>query len=136
MSKVIKFSKEHGLNPTQSVCFFCDKTKGIYFLGKLKSDAKAPKRMLLDYEPCDECAEKFKQGILWIEAAASPIVENQAPIAKGAYPTGRWAVTKEDVLDRLAKANSAGAKQFIDTVREKRKAVIDIPLFNAITGGK
>lgn len=136
MAKGIKLSKQHGVNPTEAVCFFCDKTKGRAFLGKLKGDAKAPRRLLLDYEPCDECAEKFKQGILWIEASPTPIAPNQAPIAEGAYPTGRWAVTKEDVLDKLAQATSANAKQFVDTVRERRKAVIDIPLFNVITGGK
>lgn len=134
MGKVIKFSKEHGLNPTQAVCFFCDKTKGIYFLGKLKGDAKAPKRMLLDYEPCDECAEKFKDRILWIEVSATPIIDNQAPIAPGAYPTGRWCATNEIVLDKLIEAG--GNKETLEVVRSKRKTLIDIKTYNMLTGGK
>jgi len=136
MGKGIRLSKEHGVNPTKQVCFFCDEVKGLMFLGKLKGDAKAPDKLLVDYEPCDACKEKFKQGILWIEAAAAPIAPNQAPIMDGAYPTGRWTVTTEVAIDKLIKLSGGRAKPFLDVVREKRRAVVDIRLYKLITGGK
>ena len=136
MGKGIRLSKEHGVNPTKTVCFFCDNVKGIAFLGKLKGDAKAPAKMLIDYEPCDECAEKFKGNILWIEVSDIPITDNQAPIAKDAYPTGRWAVTKPDVLDTMYSRVSINGRAKLDDIRSKGNALVDSKMFEAITGGK
>ena len=132
----IRLSKEHGVNPSKQVCFFCGEVKGLLLLGKLKGDAKAPDKMLIDYEPCDDCKEKFKQGILWIEASPEPIAPNQAPIADGAYPTGRWTVTTEATIDKLEALSGGHAKAFTDVVRSKRKAVVDLQLYKIITGGK
>ena len=136
MSKGIRLSEQHGVNPSKQVCFFCGEVKGLMFLGKLKGDAKAPDKLLVDYEPCESCAEKFKQGILCIETSTAPIAPNQAPIANGAYPTGRWTVTTEAVIDKLISLSGGRGKSYFDAVREKRKAVVDIPLYKIITGGK
>lgn len=103
MSK-IRISKEHGLNPSLAVCFFCGKDKGIVALGKLKGDAKAPKRAVFDYQPCEECAEKMRQGITIIEVTR---VDNGArPIQNGAWPTGRWCVISKEAAEKLFKNNT------------------------------
>ena len=136
MGKGIRLSEKHGVNPSKQVCFFCGEVKGLMLLGKLKGDAKAPDKLMVDYEPCESCAEKFKQGILWIESSAAPIAPNQAPIVNGAYPTGRWCVTTEALLDKLATLPSTHMKQYLDSVRDRRKAVVDIPLYKLVTGGK
>ena len=95
----IRLSKKHGLNPTIPRCFFCGESKNeIALLGALKNDAEAPKNIIMDYEPCDKCKEKFKEGVLIIEASQLPNVENQPPIQKDAYPTGRYALLKPEVL--------------------------------------
>ena len=100
-NKKIPISPEHGLNPSISVCFFCGKDKGLVVLGKLKGDAKAPQRAIFDYKPCEECAEKMKQGVTVIEVTT---VDNKmAPIQKGAWPTGRWCVISKDAAERLFK---------------------------------
>ena len=95
----IRLSKKHGLNPTIPICFFCKEHKNeIALMGALKGDIEAPKNLLLDYEPCDKCKEKFKEGVLIIEATQYPNVENQPPIQKDAYPTGRYILVKPKAL--------------------------------------
>ena len=94
----IRFSKKHGLNPTIPRCFFCGESKNeIALLGALKDDIEAPKNLILDYEPCDKCAEKFKEGVLIIAVESYPVVPNQPPIQKNAYPSGPYALTKPEM---------------------------------------
>ena len=96
----IRLSKKHGLNPTIPRCFFCGESKNeIVLMGALKGDAEAPKNIIMDYEPCDKCKEKFKKGVLIIEVSQLPNVENQPPIQKDAYPTGRYALLKPESLN-------------------------------------
>lgn len=40
MSKNIRLSEKHGVNPSIIVCPICDKETGIALLGKLKGDKK------------------------------------------------------------------------------------------------
>lgn len=104
MSK-IRLSEEHGLNPSVAVCFFCGKDKGVVVLGKLKGDAKAPRRAIYDYRPCDECREKMSKGVTIIECATAE--NGNAPIGQeGAWPTGRWCVISDDAASKLFKDNT------------------------------
>lgn len=92
----IKLSPEHGVNPTMGVCFFCREDNGeIALLGKLEGDAEAPKRMVLHYQPCDKCKEKFKDYVLCIEAIENPEI-TRMPIQGDLYPTGRWVCLKPE----------------------------------------
>lgn len=97
----IHVSPNHGLNPSIAVCMFCGKDKGVVALGKLKGDAKAPKRAIYDYEPCEECAEKMKQGVTVIEVTKTN--NGTAPIQPGAWPTGRWCVISKDNAEMIFK---------------------------------
>lgn len=57
MSKSIRLSEKHGVNPSITICPICGKETGIALLGKLKGDKEAPMRMLSD--PCDDCVSKL-----------------------------------------------------------------------------
>ena len=104
----IKLSEKHGLNPSISICFFCRGDKDIILNGRLPGDAEAPKKVLVDYEPCDKCKEQMKLGVTIIEATQEPT--DAPPIQEGVWPTGRWCVIRteaakdvfgEDVRDTI-----------------------------------
>ncbi len=105
MSNNIKLSKKYGVNPTIPVCAFCGKEKGEIALmghigdGRKGEDFEAPRNIILDYEPCDECKAQWEQGVAIIEVSTVPLADGQPPISKGAYPTGRVAVVKEEALN-------------------------------------
>ena len=97
----IKLSHKYGVNPATTVCFFCGRETGIAMLGMLKGDAKAPRRIVANYIPCDECKEKHKQGRVIIEAVQTP---NGLPeIQKGVWPTGRWCMISREAGQQLFK---------------------------------
>lgn len=97
MSKNITLHREHGLNPTIPVCFWCGEEKGEIALLGNKYKGEAPRHMVMDYEPCLACQERFKQGILVIEADTKPVGEGQPPFnGQDAYPTGNHVVIKEE----------------------------------------
>lgn len=66
MSKGIRISEKHGVNPSITICPICDKETGIALLGKLKGDKEAPMRMLSD--PCDDCVSKLGDDKIYILA--------------------------------------------------------------------
>ena len=100
MSGGIKVSKKHGVNPTIPICAWCGKQRNeIALLGKLPGDAEAPKNVIIDYEPCDECKAQWEQGVAIIEVSRTPMTAGQPPIAEGAYPTGSVVVVKEEALN-------------------------------------
>lgn len=104
MSKSIKVSPKHGVNPTIPVCAFCGKEKNeialLGHIGDLRKgeDFEAPRRVILDYEPCDDCKEKWSQGVAIIEVSTTALVPNQPPITDGFYPTGRFIVLDEEAI--------------------------------------
>jgi hypothetical protein len=122
----IKVSEKYGVNPTIPICFWCGETRNeIALLGKLKGDAEAPKQAIIDYNPCDKCKEKMDQGITMIQAKEVPCVEGQAPLRKGAYPTGKWVVVKEESLDIFTPETK---KQLL----EQRKCFVDVETWKKI----
>lgn len=92
MSNSIKLSEKYGVNPTMAVCWWCGEERGdIALLGELPNDEEAPKRTIVDLEPCDSCREKHQQGIVLVESKSSAIKDG----------TGRWLVIKPEVLDKI-----------------------------------
>lgn len=74
-------------------------------------------KMILDYNPCDECAQKWAQGVTVIEVNTFPVQDNQMPIQDGLYPTGRHVVMKpEGAVDLFTdeSLHKAGARCFMD----------------------
>ena len=104
MSKSIKISEKHGVNPTMPLCFFCGEEKNeIVLLGKLPGDVEAPRHMWIpgDYEPCEKCKEKWAQGVALIEVTDHENFEKQPPLYDGVYLTDKVAVIKEEACDRI-----------------------------------
>lgn len=133
MSKGIEISPKHGLNPTIPVCFWCGKEKNeIALLGRIRekttnrfganvtkrdSDIEAPSRMVIDYEPCDECKKWWDSGVAVLEVQQTPIQPNQPEIQKGLYPTGRFVVMTVEGADRVFPQHapwSKGQKVLVD----------------------
>lgn len=133
MSKGIEISPKHGLNPTIPVCFWCGKEKNeIALLGRIRekttnrfganvtkrdSDIEAPRRMVIDYEPCDECKKMWDSGVAVIEVQETPINPNQPEIQKGLYPTSRYVVMTVEGADRVFPQHvpwSKGRKVLVD----------------------
>lgn len=124
MSNGIEISPKHGLNPTIPVCFWCGKEKNeIALLGRIRektqrnSDIEAPRRMVIDYEPCDECKKMWESGVAVLEAQETPTMSNQPEIQKGIYPTGRLVVVTVEGADRVFPQHapwSKGQKVFVD----------------------
>ena len=119
MSKGIKISPKHGLNPTIPVCFWCGKQKNeIALMGRMTDDIEAPKNMVLDYEPCEECQNHMAMGVAVLEASDHPNTEGQPPMQKGVYPTSRFVVVTTECADRVFNAYapwSEGKKVFVDS---------------------
>lgn len=119
MSKGIKISPKHGLNPTIPVCFWCGKQKNeIALMGHMTDDIEAPKNMVLDYVPCEECQNHMNMGVAVLEASDHPNTEGQPPMQKGVYPTSRFVVVTTECADRVFNAYapwSEGKKVFVDS---------------------
>ena len=124
----IKLSPEHGVNPTIPVCFWCGKDKNeIALMGKIdKNDSEAPRRLIMNYEPCDACKELFSKGIQVIGASAEPVIPSMFPIINDGnvklYPTGTMFVGSEDWAIRFLTANHQ--ESMIDDILEKKMLVM------------
>lgn len=92
----IKLSPKHGVNPMIPRCFYCGKNKNeVLLLGRLSGDKEAPRNAVMDYQPCDECANYMAQGIILIE------VRNDEPTSLSPYRMSGWAVIREDAVLRI-----------------------------------
>lgn len=121
MSKSIRISPKHGLNPAIPVCFFCGKPKNeLVLMGKLKGDAEAPKNVCLDYEPCDACKALFARNILLMGVTTTPNGD-QPPIQDNLYPTGSYVVITREAAGRVFQDEAAKA------ILEKGKAFLEEP---------
>lgn len=127
MSKNIRLSNKNGLNPTIPVCFYCGQPKNeIALLGKIgkgKEDLEAPKHMVLDYEPCENCKKMMEGRILLIEVQETPFPDNRPAIQiqktesgreMPLYPTGRLAGLKPEAANRIFNTTIDTDRVFID----------------------
>lgn len=122
----IRLSEKHGLNPTLGVCFFCGEETGeIGLLGRLKGDKEAPRRAVLNYDPCKKCQEKWADGVALIAVVTEQPEDNRPPISKAndqhpdLYPTGNFAVIK-----------SEAAEEHLGLSKETKMTLIDQAVLN------
>lgn len=127
MSKDIKLSPKHGVNPTIPCCFWCGEQKNeIALLGKIdKQDSEAPKNLIINYEPCYKCKNIFDKGIHVIGAVETPI--NNFPRIAGdehcsMYPTGTFFVGIPDAIANMLRYN--GLDHMVDNVLKTKKLVM------------
>lgn len=107
MSKGIKLSPKHGVNPTIPTCFFCGKGKNeIALLGKIggkDEDIEAPMNMVLDYAPCDECKALIGDNVLvmGVQSQDTDELRKRLPIQEGLVPYGNWTVMIPEAVQRI-----------------------------------
>ena len=122
MGKSIKLSPKHGVNPTRSIREWWGKEKNeIVLLGRIggKEYIEAPKNMVLDFEPCDECASKMSMGITCMECTEKPNPSCNVAFADRIYPTGRYVVIKQEAAERIFSETvdfEKHQKVFVDSV--------------------
>ena len=67
MSKGIRLSPKHGVNPSLGLCWICGETNGeVILAGHLKDDVEAPRQGVWDRHPCSTCTEWMRQGVILI----------------------------------------------------------------------
>ena len=111
MSKGIKLSPKHGVNPSMDLCFWCGQPKGIILCGRMhekkgdRTDVEAPKGMVMNLEPCDKCKENFNLGVQIVEVNDDGSrFQNDLAFAikaedgKIMWPTGRFVVMKAESI--------------------------------------
>jgi len=131
MKNSIKLSKKYGVNPTIPVCFWCGKEKNEIALmghigdGRKGEDIEAPRNMVLDYEPCEDCKKNMALGVTIMEASYIPTTPNQPQFQKDIYPTGRWCVIKREAADRI----------FGDNLKGQNKIFVDQEVYNNLING-
>lgn len=105
MSKGIRVSEKHGVNPSITICPICGKETGIALLGKLKGDKEAPMRMLSD--PCDDCISKLGNDKIYILAINDQGYGTKAIIIKRSALNipikGYMTLMKENEFDKVFK---------------------------------
>lgn len=122
MSNGITLSPKYGVNPTIPVCFWCGKERNEVALmgrigdGRKHEDFEAPMRMVIDYEPCEECQKNMALGFTIMEATTTPNKITSVEFQRGVYPTGRFTVVKREAAQKMF--NGLGSdtdKAFLDS---------------------
>jgi len=99
-------SKEHGLNPSLGICFYCGRDNGeILLMGKLKGDVEAPRKSVSSYEVCEQCKKDLEADDHLIAIVVSNIqkFDSQPEIAPDYYPTGDLISLRYEILDEKFK---------------------------------
>jgi hypothetical protein len=91
----LKLHPQHGVNPTVEKCFFCNKDKGVALLGAAYK-GEAPRSMVINHEPCDECKGYMEQGVILISCREPKTKDDQV----NPYRTGGWAVVRDALIKR------------------------------------
>jgi hypothetical protein len=108
MSRDIRLSPKHGVNPSLGVCPLCHREDGsILLCGLLKptaneSDPEAPRHMI-GFEPCDDCKAKLEHGVLLIEVEGTPLVDGQGLTREEPTRTGRTMAVKRKMFAQVFK---------------------------------
>lgn len=110
----ISLSPRYGLNPTIPVCFWCGKERNeIALLGKMKGDVEAPRHMVVDFVPCEQCRSDMSHGFTLMEATDGPNDRAKVEVQKDVYPTGRFLVIRKEAALR-AFGDISSDKAYVD----------------------
>ena len=119
----IYLSPAHGVNPALEVCFYCQKERGVVLFGRLKGDAEAPRTVVLNKEPCDNCKELMGRGIILISVDESKSDDSQNP-----WRTGGWVVVHERALRRWGIKSA----ELLETICKQRVAFLPDDVWDKI----
>ena len=90
------------------VCFWCgkdmpemDKPDGV----KIPKESIPPHRMIINYQPCESCADLFRHGIHVYSIDYKPVMEGQLPIGtdegRNVYPTGQYFLAPKEWIRQV-----------------------------------
>lgn len=119
----IRVSPKHGLNPSMGICILCLQEDGTIVLpGMLAGDEEAPRRAVWSRDPCDNCKEMMKIGVILISIDDKKTKDENDP-----YRTGGWVVVREAAIHRIF---PAGEKR--DRLLEERAGYLTDEVWDAI----
>lgn len=96
MSRHIRLSPKHGVNPSLSLCYYCGREKNEVVLpGFLTGDVQAPHAAVWTREPCEACKGHMAAGVILIEVSESHPVQGEPT------RTGGFAVVRDEAIRRL-----------------------------------
>jgi hypothetical protein len=114
----ITISEKHGINPCIPKCFFCGKDKNeIILFGRLPNDQEAPRGSVINKEPCDECAEYMRIGII-------VIVVRDGEKGGNPYRTGGFFVIKEEAVKKMCPDLGDSRVMFIEESAAKMVGLV------------
>jgi hypothetical protein len=119
MSKSIRLSEKHGVNPSLAKCFCCGDDYGVILFGRMKEDKEAPRTVHMGY--CKKCEDAMKEGgVFIIEARPSDKMEDR----ENPYRTGRLVCIKEEAFKRIINIE----------IPKKRICYMEIAAFDKLFG--
>lgn len=123
MAKNIKLSPKHGVNPTIPICVWCGEEKNeIALMGQIGDrrkgeDLEAPRHCVLDYEPCDTCAEQWSYGVAILEATVERPTPYRPPMKQengvDIYPTMRMVVISAESASQIFGAEMSAGQRIL-----------------------
>lgn len=122
---MLALSPKHGVNPSIGLCFFCQKAKEVLLFGRMKEDAQAPHAVVTNMEPCSECADLMKQGIILISANPFMTDDKANP-----WRSGSWCVVRVEAVERWKEAGMDEA--VVDSILEHRFGFIEDAVWDLI----
>lgn len=119
----LKLSPKHGLNPVLMVCFLCNEDTGeLALLGKFSADDKeAPRRAVIDKEPCAKCREWMKKGVIFIST------KDGEEGSDNPFRTGGWCVVKDEAVSRMI-----SNPKTLETILKARIAFVEDAVWDKI----
>jgi hypothetical protein len=122
---MLTLSPKHGVNPSVGLCFFCQKAKEVLLFGRMKGDEQAPREVVANMEPCDECAGLMKQGIILISVDPAQSEDKTNP-----WRSGGWCVVRAEALERWKEAGMDAA--VVDSMLDHRFGFIEDQVWDLI----
>jgi hypothetical protein len=107
--------KDPKVTPYLYRCFFCNEVQGVVLLKgstKYHSTEEAPHGVILNKEPCQNCVEHMRQGVILISVKDTDETENP-------YRTGGWCVVKDEAILRLVRP-----QELANAIIKKRVAFV------------
>lgn len=125
----IYLHQEHGVNPAVFQCYICGKEAGLILAGakvqkfKAAGLADASGKMnhnigCINKEPCSECKEIMRQGIIFISTKD----DDQD------YRTGGWCAIKEAAVKRM----DIHPQELLDSILEQRVCFVQDTVYDQL----
>jgi hypothetical protein len=121
MSRGVKLSPKHGVNPMVTQCFFCLEDSGVALLGRLPGDAEAPRHGCIDRTPCSRCEDLMRQGVILV--STRDVDDGK----ENPYRTGGWVVVRDEAIRRIVQPS-----ELADRIIEMRFAFVPDTTWDAI----